>query len=122
MEEIAVVTSLFALNFEPQKMSRAGDARIVIAHRLLAAQDQLLLRQIEAPGHEMPEISLNALLILRCRWDDLRVGDQSLLINPVPVIEQSARRFGAAVADACARDDFDRRPVRRFVLVYDAQG
>ena len=91
-------------------MGRAGDARIVIPHRLLAAPGQLFLRQIEIVGHELTKIGLNALLILRCRRDDLRVGDQSLLVNPVSVIEQSARRFGGAVADARPRDDFDRRP------------
>src|SRR6266545_7631209 len=107
----AVVTSLFALDFEAQKMSRAGDARIVIAHRLLATPSQLLLRQIEEPGHELTKIGLNALLILRCRRDDLRVGDQTILVNPVSMIEQSARRFGGAVANARPRDDFDRRPI-----------
>src|SRR5215470_5673284 len=103
MGEIAVVTSLFPLDFEPQEMGRAGDAWIVIAHRLLAAPGQFLLRQIKTPGHELPEIGLDALLTLRRRRDDLSVGDQPLLINPVTVIEQSTRRFGAAVTDARAR-------------------
>src|SRR5262245_27654428 len=110
MGEIAVVTSLLLLDFEPQEMGRAGDAWIVIAYRLLAAPGQFLLRQIEAPGHKLPEIGLNALLILRGRRDNLSVGDQPLLINPVAMIKQSTRRFGAAVTDACARDDFGRRP------------
>src|SRR6266542_2469109 len=99
MGEIAVVTFLFALDFEPQKMGRAGDTRIVIPHRLLTAPCQLFLRQIEIVWHELTKIGLNALLILRRRRDDLRVGDQCLLINLVSVIEQSARRFGGSVAD-----------------------
>src|SRR5215467_7223545 len=116
----AVVTSLFPLDFEPQKMGRARNARIVIAHRLLTAPSQSLLRQIEVMGHELPEVGLNALLILRGRRDDLRVDDQPLLINPKAVIEQTARRFGATVTDARARDYLDRSPLRRFIFVNDA--
>jgi hypothetical protein len=39
----AVVTSLFPLDFEPQEMGRAGDARIVIGRRLFTAPSQLFL-------------------------------------------------------------------------------
>src|SRR5215510_3096141 len=121
MGEIAVVTSLFPLDFEPQEMGRARNARIVIAHRLLAAPGQSFLRQIEAVGRELPEIGLNALLILRGRRDDLSVGDQPLIINPVAVIEETARRFGATVTDARSRNDLDRSLIRRFVLINDPQ-
>jgi hypothetical protein len=91
MGEIAVVTSLFPLDFEPQEMGRTGDAWIVIAHRLLAAPGQLFLRQIEEVGHKLPEIGLDALLILRRRRDDLSVGDQPLVINPVAIFSRSPR-------------------------------
>src|SRR5262249_48405778 len=102
-------------------MGRARNARIVIAHRLLAAPGQSLLRQIEVMGHEPPEVGLNALLILRGRRDDLRVDDQPPLINPIAVIEQTARRFGATVTGARALDYLDRSPIRRFVLIKDPQ-
>src|SRR5262249_46565973 len=64
MGEIAVVTSLFPLDFEPQEMGRAGDAWIVIAHRLLAAPGQFLLatlaqgRMTDLPGYCAPSFTL----------------------------------------------------------------
>jgi hypothetical protein len=60
--------------------------------------------------------------VLRCRRDDFRVGDQLMFVNLVTVIEQSAWSFSAAVTDARARNDFDRRLIRHFILVNDAQG
>ena len=51
----------------------------------------------------MPQIVFDGLLILRGRRNDFRIQDRSVFVDAVAMIEDAARRFGAAVAGASAR-------------------
>ena len=56
--------SLLAINNHSQEMGGAGNARIVVPDCLLALPHQLLLRQVEILGNEIPQVLLDGFLIL----------------------------------------------------------
>src|ERR1700756_1434509 len=49
---------------EPEKMRGARDARVVVPYRLFALPAELLVRQVQVLGHELPQILFNGFLIL----------------------------------------------------------
>src|SRR5436305_10343254 len=56
-----------AIDREIEEVSRAGDAWVVVADRLLALPAQLLIAEIQPAGDEPAQIVLDAGLILRGR-------------------------------------------------------
>src|SRR5271165_2659420 len=78
----------YALDFH--KVRGAGDARIVVAHGVLALGRDLIQRQSGELRHEMPQVVLDAFLILRGGRHDLRVQDQTALVHLVAMIEHAA--------------------------------
>ena len=102
-------------------MGRAGDARIVVAHRLLAFPGQPVMRQVEPRPDELAQVGLDDPLVLRGRGNDFRVGDGAVRGNPVPVVEQPARRLGAAVPGRLRRWHVDRWRIRRLVVLDEPQ-
>ena len=93
----------------------------MIANGLFAAVTQSVVRQIEPSVGENLQILFDARLVLRRRRDDAGVGDLSIGIEAVAMIQHAARRLGRRIAGSRARLDFDRRPLRLFVVVDDAQ-
>jgi len=55
---------LLAINNHSQEMGGAGNARIVVPDGLLALPHQLVLRQVEIFGDEVPQVLLDGFLIL----------------------------------------------------------
>ena len=80
-------------------MRRAGNAGIVIPHRLLATPFELFVRKIEPARNEGGQILLDAGLILRRRRHDLGVRDGAVFLDPVTVIKEAARCFRGGIAD-----------------------
>src|SRR5579883_1947775 len=109
------------LDLQAQEMRGAGDARIVVAHGLLALPRQLIPRKVQIGRDKFPQVALNGLLVLRCWRDDLGIADHSLLVQLVAVVQDAARRLGTAVAGAGTRFDLHRRCLRNLELVDDAQ-
>src|SRR6516225_6314281 len=93
-------------------MGCAGDARVVVANGLFALPPELIGREIEVFRHEFPKIALDSFLILRCRWNDLRVENHSLPVNAITVVKNAAWRFGTAVARGWARANIQGRLFR----------
>ena len=103
-------------------MRGAGDAGFVIADGLLTLPGERLPRQRQALRNELPEVILDALLVLRCRRHVLGVEDGATVVEPVAVIQDAARRFGAAVAGGGVRRHGDGRRLRPLLGVDEAQG
>ena len=97
------------LDGQLEEVRRAGDARIVVADRLLAAQRQLVVGQIDVALDDGTQVLLDRALVLRGRRDDPRVDDRAVVVDLIAVVQQAARRLGRAVADGPPRDDLDRR-------------
>ena len=55
---------LLAINNHSQEMGGAGNARIVVPDGLLALPHQLVLRQVEIFGDEVPQVLLDGFLVL----------------------------------------------------------
>jgi len=55
---------LLAINNYSQEMGRTGNARIVVPDGLLALPHQLVLRQVEIFGDEVPQVLLDGFLVL----------------------------------------------------------
>ncbi len=87
-----------------QEVGRAGDARVVVADRLLAAKRQLLVGEVEAGFDDGAQILLDRELVLRGGRHDPGVEDRAVLVELVAVVEQAraaprsrrGRRRGAA--------------------------
>jgi hypothetical protein len=94
----------------------AGDARIVVTDALLATGLQEVLVKVETTGCDLPQILLDHVLVLRSRRHQAGVEDRALGVEPVAVIEDAARRLGAAVADGFARFRRDEGPRRRLLF------
>ncbi len=113
---------LLAFDGQAQEMSRAGDARVVVANRLFATQFQFIEWQMEVCADELAKILLDRRLVLRGRGDDRCCEDGAVFVEPVAVVEQPAWRFGRSpsftgpggnVHEGCCRrlvcgDDADR--------------
>lgn len=95
----------------------AGDARIVVAHRLLAAIAERSVSQIE-PSHQ---IALDGSLVLRDRRQDGGAEDGSLGVKLVTVIKHAARRFGARISCPCPPYRRDGGLVRFVIALDEAQ-
>ena len=103
------------IDCEPEEVGRARDARIVVADRLLAAQGELLVGEIEAAFDDRAQILLDRELVLRGGRHDPGVEDRAVLVDLVAVVEQAPWGLGGAVPDCAARDDLDGGRVRRLV-------
>ncbi len=110
-----------ALDLEPEEVRRAGDARVVVADRLLAAMRELVVREVQRLLDDADEILLDRLLVLRGRRHDLRVEDRPCVVDLVAVPADPARRLAAAVPGAGARDRLDERRLGRHVLRDDPE-
>ena len=84
-------------------MCCAGDARIVIADALLAPISQRILVEIEAGGRDLAHILFDDSLVLRGRRGEAGVDDRAFGVDLVTVIQDAARRLGAAMTDAGPR-------------------
>ena len=103
-------------------MRRARDARVVVPDQLFAAVRELVFGELDVVAHELAEVALDRELVLRRRRDDLRVEDDALVVELVPVIEQAPRRLGRGAADAGARRDLDAWAIGARVRVDDPEG
>src|SRR6266446_1561172 len=79
-------------------MSGAGDAWIIVTNCLLALPGKLIFGQVNGLFHVAIQVFLDDLLVLRCRRYDLCVKDESLVIDPVAVIEYATRRLCTGIA------------------------
>src|SRR2546423_9120135 len=58
-----------AVDLQLEEVRRAGDARIVVADRLLAAQPQLVVGQVDVRFDDRPQVLLDRELVLGGRRD-----------------------------------------------------
>src|SRR5208282_1571890 len=86
-----------------------------------AAVAQVVVGEIQESADEASEVLFDAGLILRSRRYNPGFRDRAVRFDPIAVVEKSPRRFGGAEAHAGARLDGDRRPVRLFVNVDNAE-
>jgi hypothetical protein len=84
-------------------VGRAGDARVVIADRLLALPGQALIVEIQPAGDEPAQVVFDAGLILRRGRHDPGGGDEAFGVDGEPVEQHAARGFGRAVPGRGAR-------------------
>ena len=84
-------------------MGRAGDARVVVANRLLALPGQALIVEIQPVGHEPAQVVFDAGLILRRGRHDPGGGDEAFGVEGVPVEQHAARRFRGTMPGRGAR-------------------
>src|SRR5271166_6452648 len=98
----------FAFDAQVQEVRGAGDARVVVADGLLALPLQLVFLDCKMGLDKLPEVTLDGFQVLRGRGNNLGVHDNAAVIEAIAVIEDSPRRFGAAVASGGARLDGDR--------------
>ncbi len=85
-DERAGLTSA-TLDGEREEVGRAGDAGIVIADRLLAAQRELLVGEIEFAFDDRPQVLLDHELVLRCGRHDPGIEDGAVLIDLVAMVD-----------------------------------
>src|SRR5512140_2321078 len=109
------------LDREAQEVRRARDARVVVSDGLLAAQRQLVVREREILLDEEPEVVFDRPEVLRRRRDDLRLLEEAVRADPVPVVENSTRRLRAGHPDAVPRRDVHPGAPGRFVGREDAE-
>ena len=95
-----ITSTLGALDGELEEVSGTGDAGIVVADRLLAAQRQRLVGQVDPVAHDRAQILLDRELVLRGWRDYLGIEDRALIVDLVTVVAEAARRLAGAVADA----------------------
>ena len=79
----------------------------MVADRLLAEVAQAVVLEVEVAGQEAAQVGLDRGLVLRGRRDDLGLEDRAVLVEPIAVPAQPARRLGPAAAGAGARLDLD---------------
>ncbi len=104
-----------------QEVGGAGDAGIVVADRLLAAQRQLLVGQVEAVFDDRPQILLDGELVLGGGWHDRGVEDRAVVVDLIAVVQQATGRLGGAVPDRASRRDLDRGRIRLLVARDDRE-
>ena len=98
-------------------MRRAGNARVVIADRLFASPPQHVVIQIDTIHDDSAQILLDTELVLR-RWrDNHRVFDRACIVDPIAMIQNTARRFGAAITGGGPWLDGDSRRIGRGILI-----
>src|SRR5947207_3074936 len=102
-------------------MSGTGDARIIVTNCLLTLPCQDIFRQVNGLFHVAIQVILDDLLVLRCRWYDLCIKYQSLVIDPVAVIEYTARHLCAGIAGRGTWMNLHCWLLRLLVLLDDAQ-
>src|SRR4051794_14500437 len=96
-------------------MRRARDARVVVADGLLAEVAQPVVLELEVAGEEAAQGGLDRGLVLRGGRDGLRLEDRAVLVEPIAVPAQSARRLGPAAAAARSRRYLHVRRVGRLI-------
>src|SRR5581483_7992542 len=79
---------------QPEEVGRARDARIVVANDHLAHPRELLVRSVEGPGEEQPQVLLHVPEVLRRRRNDLRLPDRPVRLDVVAVVEDAPRCLG----------------------------
>src|ERR1019366_4342216 len=99
------------LDGQLEEVGRAGDAGIVVADRLLAAQRELLVGKVEIAFDHRAQVLLDRELVLRGRRHDPGVEDRPVLVDLIAVVEQPARSLGRPVTDRPAGRDLDGRGV-----------
>gem|GEM_PF-4233953 len=97
-------------------MRRAGDARVIVSDCLFALPGKLFVRQTESCGDKLTQVAFDCSLVLRGWGYNSYLLNYAVRVNAVPVIQDSARCFGATVPDTGARRHFNKRFVRRFVF------
>ena len=86
------------------RVHRAGDARVVVADRLLAPVGEVVVVDVRPTRSASSRRSrLDARLVLRRRRHDLRVLDDPVVVDHVAVEEHAARGLGGAEALAGPR-------------------
>src|SRR5512144_1906111 len=73
-----LTTGSAPVHVEPEEMRRAGDARVVVADRLLALPLQPIVGEIDPRPDELAQVLLDASLVLGGGRDDLRLGDRAV--------------------------------------------
>jgi len=96
-------------------VSRAGDARVVVADGLLAPPGELGVVEAEAGLDEGAQVGLDGRLVLRRGRDDAGGGDEAVRADLVPVVQGATGRLGHPVADAGANRHVQCGAIRRFV-------
>src|SRR5208282_5913287 len=86
----ASVLDVFALHHHAQKMSGAGNARVVTPYLLLAFPGRFFDGPIHQLRRILAKIILDPFLVLRGRRHDLSGDDQPVFIQGVAVIENPA--------------------------------
>src|SRR5512147_2349853 len=114
-------STAIAVEIQLQEVRRTGDARVVIADRLLTAPGERFIGQVEVGGENRAQVVLDAALVLRCRRYDQGGKDRSVLGNFVAVIKHAARRFRRPTANARPWHDIDSRSIRLLVIFDEPQ-
>jgi len=102
-------------------VGRAGDARVVVADRLLALAGELGVIEVDPGLYEGAQVGLDGRLVLRRGRHDAGGLDDAVRVDLVAVVQGAPGRLGDAVADAGARRHLDGGPVRRFVIADEPQ-
>src|SRR6266540_2456040 len=113
--------TLYAINMQLEKVCGAGDAGIVVADRLLALLQELLLGQVDGTGGVVPEIVFNGFLVLRGGRHNLCTQDTPFIIDLETVIQGTTRRFGTGITGRSTWMQFNGWLFRYLVLLDDAQ-
>src|SRR5512147_1426000 len=114
-------SAAIAVEIQLQKVRRTGDARVVIADRLLTAPGERFIGQVEVGGENPAQVVLDASLVLRGGWYNKRGQDRSVLRNFVAVIEHAARRFRRPTTNARPWHDIDSLSIRLLVILDKSQ-
>src|ERR1019366_5700194 len=109
------------VQLQPQEVGGAGDARVVVAHGLLAAVTELIVGQVQPLADEARQIGFDAGLVLGRGRNNARLGDAPIRLQAVAMVEQATRRLGGRTADASTRLDLHGWLVRRLVGIDDPQ-
>src|SRR3989304_1650560 len=83
-------------------MRCARDTGVVVPPALLTSKLELVVGQIDVFGDKSPQVLLYAGLILRGGRDDPCLGDQAVLVQVVPMIEDTSRSFANTIPPGCA--------------------
>lgn len=106
------------LDLQLQKVCRAQDARIIVPDRLFAFPCWREERRTRRPRREVAEVFLDALLVLRCRRDNLSSTNQTGFIQLVSVIQDAARRLCDRLPDSRSHRSLYARIRRRVNALY----
>ena len=98
-------------------MCCAWNARIIIPNRLFALPREFICREINIFRNEREQIVFYLFLVLWCWGNNFRFLYYSVCIHPVFVIENSSRRFCAAVTGSFARLNINKWFFRHLKLL-----